>query len=222
MSIESQQAFEDATKLLAEGKWNQGALALEEIIKQGATSADIEANLGRALVESGKSGEGLVHLFKSVSLERFASENRRDLEAAQAKVPQNLGTALSHPSEWGWKLSSYVRAQEFYFAGAALLLLLLMWNLRASLARRAKILGALGVVAIFALGFWAQSGSSLGFTLAESELRPAPLASANVMQKLPEGTRLRIIQVRPPFAEVERPGALRGWVEYEKLFPLKL
>lgn len=212
-----QEAFLDGSRALAEGRGAEAVGQFEAVVGSGFTSADLERNYGRALVETGQVGNGIAHLTNGVALERFNPEIRRDLKMGQGKVDANLGQPLSHPAEWGWRIASYARPRELFTLSALSVGIALAFALLGTRTKRPFIFFILLAVIGAGVGGFASLGRSIDVVLGATELRSAPLESAEALQTLPDGTRLRVLRKSGAFAEVERPGSFRGWVVREKL-----
>ncbi|MBS1986143.1 MAG: SH3 domain-containing protein [Bdellovibrionales bacterium] len=213
-----QEVFDLGAKLLAEGKSVEAIEHFKAIADQGVTSDDLEANWGRALVDNGKPGEGILHLMNSVYLDRFNSSHRADLALAQTKVESQMGTALSHPAEWANRVGSWIHPLEALSLASCCLVALIIAKAASPRMNFKRMSGFLLAALIFcALGGFAQYGRSVGVVLASTELRAAPLPASESVQSLLAGTRLRIIRLSGEFAEVERPGSFRGWVRKDSL-----
>jgi hypothetical protein len=217
-----QQAFDQALQLLGAGKLKDATDAMQSIRQQGFTSPALEADLGRALVETGDPGHGVLHLMNAVALDRMDSSYRHDLLVAQSRVEGGVGLPMSHPSEWGFKIGSYIRPTESLALAAVFLLVLLGTRFLRPLSKRIQIGLAACILVFIALGIFAQSARSIAIVTREADLKSAPLASSDVLQSLKPGTRLRIIRNSGNFSEVERPNAFRGWMSSNELAPANL
>lgn len=209
-----EQVFAEGTARLAEGKYAEAATQFEAILKTGFTSSALERNLGRAQVESGKLGEGIVHLTRAVALDRFDRAARNDLRVAQARVEAGYGVPMANPAEWGQRISSYARPAELGVASSLLLLGSLSAHLFMQVARRRRVTIValvLGVFALVATGF-SLTGRSLAVVVTEAELKQAPLESASTISALKPGMRVRVLRDSGAFTEVERTNAFRGWI----------
>lgn len=209
---EAQALFDEGVKLLSETRYPEAKEKFIAVQKANFASADLDANLGRALVESGETGPGIYHLQKAIGQERFDSLHRNDLRFAQAKVESAWGLPMKHPAEWGEQISTYLRAPESFATSTFLILLfaaLRFLRMGRGYVRALLVAGAVVFVLFGALSLY---GRSLGTLVQDSELRSAPLASAEVTQALKSGVRLRVVRQSGDFSEVERTGAFRGWV----------
>jgi hypothetical protein len=211
-----QEAYNAALKDLAEKKLDHGIAKLIELRKQGQTSSGLESSLGRALVEQGDFGQGIPLLINSIALDRWSSTSRQNLSLAQERVLSGAGQALNHPAEWASQFSSYVRAEESLFLAVACVVAFLWTRLLKKGGKFHRPIAALALLLILTSGF-ARLSLSIATVTQEADLRSAAVASAEVAQKLPPGSRVRVIQSSGDFSEVERPGSFRGWVDTKVL-----
>jgi hypothetical protein len=216
---ENQRLFDEAVAHLSKKEYKLGIEALSAIREKGFVSADLEANLGHALVEVGQIGPGIQHLMNAVALDRFSFENRSDLLLAQSKVEGGLGQSSSHPSEIASQISSYIRPAESLALSSVLLLtligLFLLKKLQKSLA-----IGLSAALSLFLiLSAFSSLSRSIYIVAKDSEIRMSPLESAEVSQSLKAGTRLRVLRTSGQFSEVERANSFnRAWIKSDSLF----
>ncbi len=213
--IENSELFTKATELLNAKDYSKAAGVFSELRKQGETSIALESYLGRALIESGKVSDGLFHLGLANYLSRGNSLVKTNLRYAQARIEGDWGTEISHPAEFFIKVETRIRSEEILFGSLIFLLVFLLalfkpthflnkirtWSLVASLS---LVFFALGTVAF---------NQSMAVSNKVTEVRNLPLVSDAPKAVLPEGARFRIIQIRDGYAEIERPGKLRGWID---------
>ena len=213
-----QQVFLDGVAKVSEKKTEKALQSFQSIRATGLTSADLESNLGRLLVEQGQVGQGLIHLTTALKLNRFSSDARADLEFARSKVKSGWGQPMSHPAEWGACFATYLRPRE---CGIGFLFVLLAYFtfkvFQPALFSKFKqsFAVALAVCALGGgLGLW---GSSFAVLIEESDLKVAPLESSEALLHLESGVRVRKVRASGDFIEVERAGSFRGWVLKSKV-----
>ena len=120
---------------------------------------------------------------------------------------------MSHPVEWGNLLSSYLRPSEALFVSSFFLLGSIGCVIFSPKQKKRWVVLCLSLCVVFAgASFFARYGRSTGILTEKADLHASPIASSEVVQNLPSGTRLRVIRRSGEFAEVERPGSFRGWV----------
>ena len=216
-----QSAFDEALKQLSTGRVVEGIDSLRSLRKQGFTSSELDVNLGRALVERGDMGEGLTYLESAVAIDRFDSRNRQDLEFAQSKVPNNAGTPMSHPAEYAHNIATYLRPLEALSISSLFLIVFgatVLIRGRKNPPKRSFVLSMLlFATLITSLGLFATTGRSMGYVMADVDLRSAPLESAEVIMPIKAGSRVRLIRRSGNYSEIERSNAFRGWVLNDSL-----
>jgi hypothetical protein len=178
----------------------------------------LEHYLGSVLVAQKNYGEGLIHLYQALKFDRWDRDLRHDLEVAQSLVPENRGTSMDHPSEWAFTINSYVRAEEWYFLSALLLLILLVARFFKKLSRANWFYSGCFIFILFCLGVIAQQSHSFALFKKDTTIKKAAFDSAEDEASSPAGTRVRILRQNDTYCEVERVGSIRGWVPNSALF----
>ncbi len=215
--MEAQKVFDEGVKLLSEKKFAEARDRFLLIQKSGHSSADFQANLGQAQVESGELGPGIFSLHLAVAQDRWDSQHRRDLNFAQTKVESGWGLPMKDPAEWGQSLSTYLRPTEMASLCALFLLAFLTLRFYKKLKKGpalALLFLTLASAGGAGLAWW---GRSIGIVQSHTVLKNAPLESAEQSTELKSGVRLRVIRESGDFSEVERTGAFRGWVKSDQI-----
>lgn len=217
MSTEAQSEFLLASKLISEKKYSEAREKLIALREKNFVSADLESNLGRALVEDGHLGHGTWHYMVAIRMDRFNSEHRRDLEFAQSKVESGMAMPMRDPSEWGYAFSTYLRPAEALSIGSITLLAMLFLKIYKNIPRRIVI--TLSIVAsLFVAGAGlGMLGKKVVIIASDASLRDAPLESSSVIQPVKGGARAHLIRKSGDFSEIERTGAFRGWINSRDL-----
>ncbi|HVJ66316.1 MAG TPA: hypothetical protein VM901_13745 [Bdellovibrionota bacterium] len=192
---------------------------LAKMQESGTTTAWQEAALGASLYHQNDVGGAVTHTQNAVLMDRWNKIYRNNLVMAQNKVEGGLGESMSHPSDWGFALATWVRPKES--ASLAFLVLnaflLLRFFKRPHLTRDL----ALGVVVLAFLGLSAVGfyGEDIGVVAQNTSLRRQPVESAAEIRSLPAGARVRKIRDSGDFVEIERsePGTFRGWIKKSDL-----
>ena len=210
---ELQTSFDAALELLKKDSFREGADLLLAIRSKGFVSADLENNLGRAFCEGGQLAQCIEHLNYAVALDRFNTNYRNDLKAAQAKVESSTGTTASHPSEIANLISSYLRPEESFGLASLLLLTLMALQLFRKITNRLTVTLGFSVIALACLGVFSVWGSSVAIVSRDVDLKQNPLEASDAIQVLKSGTRLKVLRVSGAFAEVERTNSFRGWIK---------
>jgi len=213
-SASPEQVFSTALEQLAQNKPADAVTHFEALLKTGFTSAAVERNFGRALIETNQLGPGIAHLTRAIALSRFDGDARNDLRVAQAKVEAGYGLPMAHPAEWGQKISSYLRASELGALGGLGLLGAMAARLYLTGSRRKKIsLAALVLGLLLSAGaVFSLTSRSIAVVVADAELKQAPLESAATLSSLKSGMRVRVLRESGLFSEVERTNGFRGWL----------
>jgi len=218
-------AYASALKILGDkntqtAELGQAIELLNKINAAGFTSPQLEANLGRAYGRLENWPEAILHLEDAVQQDRWSSSIREDLHFSQEKIEGGVGLPMSHPAEWGYRISSYVRSHELFTVSFACLWVFLMfWYQKRRLHPKVWIPSGLLLVLLFSVSIFSLTGQNLAVlsSKTEVELRSAPLDNAEVLAQVKAGTRLRVLRNSGDYSEVERPNSFRGWVQSKSL-----
>ncbi len=215
-----QSTFDDAVRAMGTGDYSKATELLQSLVEKNLTSPDVESNLGRSLIETGQIGRGILHLERAVFLDRFDGQRRSDLQFARSKVPGGEGRELSHPSEWGATLGSYLRSTEALSMATSFFLVLLgvqFFKRKIKAHQKWVISSGLLCVCSLILAAMALWGESIVIVTSDANLHSAPLSSSTTLMQLKSGARVRILRPAGEFTEVERPNLGRGWIESVRL-----
>ncbi|MEO5666929.1 MAG: hypothetical protein ABIR96_02600 [Bdellovibrionota bacterium] len=224
------EAYAQALKILGDKSTQNSQLGqaidlLQKINSAGHSSSQLEANLGRAYAKLDNWPQAVLHFQKAVSLDRWNTDIRDDLNFAQEKIEGGQGRPLSHPSEWGYRIASYARPSELFAVGLGLTwIFLLVAFFKKGLPRKVWIPAALALAAIFGAAGFSTTGSTLA-TISSADLVPlrsAPLENSEEKTSLKPGTRVRVIRASGAFTQVEGSESGRGWVDTKALTPVPL
>jgi hypothetical protein len=219
-TVDYQSAYDRGISYISEGKMKDAVEVFESLLKSGVTSHDLELSLGRALIESGSVHDGLIHLHTALRLGRLDWSTRKDIEVAQSRVAEKQGTPMSHPVEWGYQISSAIRPNEILSLSLFLSLYLASAIYTKKIQKSGKIVGSLLIALSFGVFLLASSAKNIAIAHRDTEVRSTPLESSQVLMKIPDGARLKIVRISGAFTEIERSGSFRGWVKSEQLTPL--
>lgn len=233
--IFSSQAFatpEDVSKKGAEAYYQNRLDEAEEVytglLKSGIVSGDLHYNLGNVAYREGKLGRAILHYERALRLLPRDTDLRANLFFVRKKIK---GTAVSG------KLWERVAEKVFLWSGALTLteafwvfniLSGLFWlaawlallSRKTALKKGAFIIGIVWIV--FASSVWfKKTGEEEGrwaiVTSKEIEVHPTFLERDKTLQKIPEGSRLRLLAREEVSGErwlmVELTQGRRGWVE---------
>lgn len=223
------EAYASALKILGDKATQPAQLGeaielLNKIRDAGQTSAQLESNLAKAYAKLENWPMAIEHFESAIHLDRWNIGLRQDLNFVQSKIEGNLGTAISHPAEWGQTLNSFLSTQElFAFSASVLWIVLFVWFRKRKLGLGVWIPSLSLIILLFGLSFFSLSGQKLAVMNSKTDepLRSAPLENAEVLFQLKPATRLRILRVSDSYSEVERPNSFRGWIENKNLRQLK-
>jgi tetratricopeptide (TPR) repeat protein len=218
--ISVEEAYSQALKILGDKDTQTSQLGraidlLQQIRNTGRSSPQLEANLGKAYAKLENYPRALDHFHKAIEADRLNLSYRKDLSWVQARIPSGLGQPLSHPAEWGFRISSYARPHELFSVSfAALWIFLFILFKKRRLKTQVWLPSCALIVVLFFLSAFSLTASSLALIVSaeQTSLKSAPLQNAEELSLVAPGTRLRILRESGDFVEVERPNAFRGWL----------
>jgi len=211
-----QQTFKTSLEKLSSGDPKASIKGFNEIIQSGVSSSDTEYYLGRALFLTGETGPSVIHYLKAVELDRLNTDIRKELQLAQKTVEGGLGTPLQHPWEWSKELSSYIRAEEFFFLSAIFFALFLVERYLRTRFQKLRYATIVIALPLFFMGIFALFENRIATVRTSSPLKEAPLESSTARRDLPTGTRLQVLRREALYSEVQR-GNIRGWIKNDAL-----
>lgn len=211
-----QQTFKTSLEKLSSGDTQASIEGFSEILRAGVTSSDTEYYLGRALFLNGETGKSVIHYLKAAELDRFNSDIRKELQLAQNTIEGGLGTPLQHPWEWSNGLSSYVRAEEFFFLSATFFAIFFVEKYLRTRFQKIRYAAIATALPLFFLGVFALFENRIATVKETTPLKEAPLESSIARRDLPTGARLQILRREALYSEVQR-GSIRGWIKNEAL-----
>jgi len=213
----AQALFDEAIVLLNKNAWKDAIDKLLEVRARGLVSADLENNLGRAFCEGGQSGPCIEHLTNAIALDRWNQNYRNDLAVAQSKIESGLGQPFNHPAENAHQFASYIRPIEFLsLSSFTLIIILALYFLKKLTRKYLYLLGSLSL-SLLALSIFSLMSAKIAIVKIDADLKFGPLESADTVQVLKSGTRLRFIRESGPYVEVERTNSFRGWLKSEAI-----
>lgn len=185
----------------------------------GKSSAWQESALATAEYFLKDYGAAVIHSQNAVLLDRWNSNARNNLAVAQEAVEGGLGKSMSHPANWGFELSTWIRPKE----SLSLAFLLLNIFLLLRFFKKPHLKRDLGfgffIVAMLMMSGIGFYGTSIGVIAQNTTIKQQPISSAPDTDTLPAGARVRMIRASGDFIEIERSGshAYRGWIPKETL-----
>ena len=215
-----------------QNRLSEAADIYSRLIKEGVVSGDLHYNLGNIAYREGKIGRAILHYERALRLMPRDSDLRANLSFVRRKIGKSF---VSDPlwervAEKTFFWTDFVTLKEAFWifnllsgifwllAGMALL------TQRGGLKRTATIAGILWIV--FAPSVWLkQRGDEEGgwaiVTASEIGVHPTFLERDKILQKIPEGSRVRLLAGQEFSGEkwwmVGLNGRSRGWVEAEGL-----
>jgi len=213
------------------------------ILRYGLPSADVEFNLGNALLKDGKLGEAILHYERCLVLDPRADDAEHNLAVARSRLAEGAvvelvkkGVEVGEGSESDWV--AFFRALRPAEAGLLLLLLdllafgLLLGRRLLRLRETARTLvgwaGAVALaLALVACGYvvaqiWVEANVRLGVMLRRAAVREGPSDGAAAIFKAPEGLRVRLLPSPVPgWRAVRINSELRGFVEASAAAPIR-
>jgi tetratricopeptide (TPR) repeat protein len=206
--------LESANRAFDEGKYDAAKQQYEEMVRSGATSANLFYNLGNAEFRLGAPGRAILNYERALALEPSHPEARRNL----ALVRERTGARSLEP-QWydvmvlSWRPSAFAIAAAVAGWGAILgLLAILIFRKRGSaLVFMTCVMAFAAAYAGFGL-WYTERHRNLGIVLLkEGVARVAPAEQSGVAGTLPAGSRVTIKAARGEWVYCELPGQGLGW-----------
>ncbi|MCW5558289.1 MAG: hypothetical protein KIT22_10720 [Verrucomicrobiae bacterium] len=211
--------FETANRLMAEGRFAEGAAAYDALAAGGRTSAALEYNRAQARARAGDIGRAWAHLRLAGRLDPRDPAIRRAAHQLASRIPAANATGDA-PLEWLHRLTldewAALALPGMWLWGGFLLAGLWRPAWRDRFRRLTAICGALAVVtsALAATALWSRWRASDVLVLRpEAQVRVSPLEEARTAFTLPAGSELRHRARRGDWVMVEESGSGRfGWL----------
>ncbi|MDY0061536.1 MAG: tetratricopeptide repeat protein [Myxococcota bacterium] len=205
--------FLEGNELYHQERFAEAVEAYRRVTRYGVRDADLEHNLGNALLRAGKPGEAVLHYERALRLDPRARDTRHNLELAEKGLADGATLQLVHKgiqvgegSEASWV--GFFRILTRTEAAILLLVLELLAGLAWLGRRLAKptstertLLGwAAGVLLVFTLAWGAYVGGQgyveryvrLGVVLEPLPVREGPSPEAQILFKAPAGLKVRV------------------------------
>lgn len=207
-----------AHRAFREGEFSEAARHFEELVEQGAGSADVWFNLGAAHYRAGRKGKAAWAWENALRVDPGDEEARAGLERLRAELPRaEVRVEAPLVEEIGARLDGNTTA----------LFLLLGWGFGCAflvLGRRlrahrtlASLLAALAFLAALVGGaalYLVERHRSAGWAvvLEPAQLRSAPHDGAEAIRPLAEGSRVRVERFDGSWALLRGGEGPGGWV----------
>ncbi len=210
--------FEQANRVLAEGKFAEAVRGYQSILKSGSSAA-LHNNLGLALYQNGQLGPAMAQFRLAERLAPRDGEIKANLRLARSKISKSMtvdgmeGQTMSL-NEWALlPLGAMWIAAGCWF--------LSLWNPRMGSVLRGYAWGA-GVLFVILGGLAARAivvryqEPDLVVVRPDAALRQSPFPEAKSILNLAEGAELHIENLRADWYLVRDPGSDRtGWVRQD-------
>ena len=223
-----QTAFFRANTLYTQGQYAEAAEAYEAVLQSGLASGNVYFNLGNAYFKAGQVGRTILNYERA---RRFLP-NDPDLEANLGFARSLTGAEVCQPPLWQhfvFPLAHRVATDRLVWltsvAYALLFVVLAVYRLWPRRPQWLRYVGwgiAVGLVVI-TLSLVQQLRTSewqrhaVVLKQEDAPVRFEPAASGTVHFSVPQGTRVRVLDVREDWWQVARCDGRRGWVEKDAL-----
>ena len=216
---DAQALFEAGNTAYFNGDYAAAVTKYHQLTEDGWSSADLQYDLGTALLAQGKLGESILALERARRLAPNDEDVQANLERARHELVDKVAGAAEEP--FATRVASLLPTATtgWLFLGAWALL----WVgvLLRRFARGAGLgLAALGTLATLAVGallgvqwYQAERMHEAVVTGATVPAREGPQASSKVSFELHEGTQLRVIDREGAFVRVRLRNGLEGWAD---------
>ncbi|HEX8297067.1 MAG TPA: tetratricopeptide repeat protein [Chthoniobacteraceae bacterium] len=207
--------FEEANQLFDAGKFAEAREQYERLVKSGARDANVFYNLGNTHFRLGAIGPAILSYERTLALDPAHPEARANL----ALVREQSGARAAERT-WIDRLilpatpNTYALiASACFWAGV----IVLVWRLvrkRTGALAWMTLIAVWSIAAYSAAAAWHLRGNeTLAIILAkEADARLAPADRAGLAEKLPAGSRVRVLSERGAWIYCELPGSGRGWL----------
>ncbi len=202
--------------------YDKAVAAYEEILRAGKESGALYYNLGNSYFKKGNLGKAVLNYERARRLIPRDSDLNFNLEYARQLVEQrirNVGSGVTLPAEVGARVGNWTdRELAWALCGLALLLAAAhVSSLYGRWPRRSRrgVLGSLCVVWLICAGglvakFSAEKNLAVAVAAGEAKFEPREDATAHF--RVPEGTPVKILQVKDSWAKIRRSDGKVGWV----------
>lgn len=219
-TLRAQSPFAEGNVLFQEGKFAEAESAYNRSLAQDGDSAATRLNLGRVREALGDSPGAILEWERALRLNPEYAVAREALETARAtlgsKVDALPWSVRVRPS-WVAGRERWVLAGGIWLALACFSVRVLAHILKRRPASNAPLLGAAFGLLLGLLGWtWsryadAERMAALVIERAAS-LRAAPADPARLLDTLPGGSRVRILDASGGWNRVQAPGGETGWI----------
>jgi hypothetical protein len=223
-----EQVFHEAGRAYNEGRLDEALEAYTSLLDEGFISVPLFFNTGNAHFRNGDLGEAILFFRRAGRLAPRDPDIRANLRFAQ-----ETGETLVSDPHWIWRLFDSGSLLEWavisilcYWGVWALLMVYLLTRRRsAGLLKATAVLAVAGVIALTGAGraVWQRVVPEAVVSGAPSDALFAPLDTATVHFRLPEGSIVRVRETAGDWVRVSAAGK-SGWIPVNaclRVFPLK-
>jgi tetratricopeptide (TPR) repeat protein len=211
--------FEDGNLLFREGKFNEAEAAYNRSLAQDGDAAPTRFNLGKVREALADPAGAMLEWERALQLLPVYEPAREALAVARA----TLGSKVDPPRWWNRLQPRLALGRERWVIALGIWLALLpgvFWLLnRRGLAAFLCALAGCAVTALGA-GWWlnAQTEAETALVIERSaSLRVAPADPARLLDTLPAGSRVRVLDASGGWNRVEAPGSQTGWIPQKSI-----
>ncbi len=214
--------FEAGNKLFEQGKFAEATKVYETLLTNGPAPAALHFNLGNARFKSGQPGRAVFHYHQALRLTPRDPDIRGNLQFVRRSLGVSAEEYLGRQflrtlnlDEWAW------------LAGGGLGIWFLLLGLgealpsrRASFAWLTKTSGLTGLLFTTLLATAhterRQAGEAV-VAVAESAVRPGPLAESKAAFSLRDGTEVVVLDTKGDWLQVRAGSQRVGWLKRDAL-----
>ena len=203
--------FDEGNRLYDEGKFGEAKQTYEKLAGRGEWSANLFYNLGNADYRIGAAGKAALNFERALALDAAHPEARANLKWLREQTGAKISVR-----RW-WEYAYPALPGDVFAMGAVLAVWAVVFGLVAALFGR-KFFGWVLFALLFAVyagvGWWrSDADRALAIVTAKDAVaRMAPADRAALAERLPEGSRVRILSERGEWIYCALPGGGRGWI----------
>lgn len=220
-AADAQQLFQDANGAYFKGDYDQAAQKYQQLVDDGWAGADVEYNLGTALLAEGKLGQAILALERARRLAPGDDDIQDNLDRARHELVDKVTGAGDEPFISRVADLAPVSAVGIIFlAGWVLFWLALLVRRLMKLRAVTALAAALGAVASLVAGgllgvqWYALERLHPAVVVGQTvPAREGPNAASKASFELHEGTELRIVDHDGDWVRVRLRNGLEGWAE---------
>lgn len=216
--------FASARELMLKGEAKSAAALYESLLERGAVHPDVYFNLGNAYARSARWINAIVAYERSLRLDPTAEDTKANLRAVRGRLAPNQSEAPDAPADhgladlvepWVAPISRNAAAAALVIAHAALVLSLLVFRtgrrVLGGVLGAASLVFTLGTTSVSA-GHYLMEGDARAVVLETTALRKGPDSRFEQTTEAPAGARVRILESRGTWHEVQKTDGTTGWL----------